>query len=171
MIDDILLAFAYLYHNEISHLKISMSLVIVVVSRFHELCCPLVWWVTYLDNVGSGFPLTLVNHLLQGVLRRRPKRSSLSFCRQQISQLMTRCAEVLSSVYAPVPEDADDEDAWDSTTNFFNGTRNVERGNRHVRENTCFFFNIGVFWDVMFAIWKLFIQIALKTAVAVFFEA
>jgi hypothetical protein len=52
---------------------------------------------------------------------------------------MTRCAEVLSSLYAPVPEDADDEDAWDSTTHFFNSTRSVERGNRHVRE---FFFNI-----------------------------
>jgi hypothetical protein len=62
--DDILLAFVYLYHNEISHLKISMSLVIVVGSRFYTLCCRLVWWVTHLDNVGSGFPLTVVNHLL-----------------------------------------------------------------------------------------------------------
>lgn len=94
---------------------------------------------TYLDNVGSGFPLTIFNHLLQGVLPRRVKRSFLSFCRQQISQLMTQCAEVLSSVYAPVPEDAEDEEAWDSTTHFFNSTRNVERGNRHVREKIYIF--------------------------------
>jgi len=78
--------------------------------------------------------------------------SSLSFYRQQISQLMTRCTEVLSSVYAPVPEDADDEEAWDSTTHFFNSTRNVERGNRHVREKNIYFLNIGVSREAMFAL-------------------
>ena len=140
VIEDNVLAFVYFLHNEISHFKISMSLVIVVGSRFYELCCRLVWWVTYLDSVGSSFPLTDVNHLLHGVLPRRPKRPSLSFCRQQISQLMTRCAEVLLSVYAPIPEDADDEEAWDSTTHFFNSTRSVERGNRQVRENVYIFF-------------------------------
>ena len=109
---------------------------------------------------------------LHGVFPRRPKLSSLSFCRQQISQLMTRCTEVLSSMYAPVPEDADDEDAWDSTTNFFNSTRNVERGNRHVREkNIYILLNIGFSWDVMFALWRLFIQIALETEGAVSSEA
>jgi len=42
VIDDNLLAFVYLFHNEISHLKIFISLVIVVGSRFYELCCRLV---------------------------------------------------------------------------------------------------------------------------------
>jgi hypothetical protein len=36
-------------------------------------------------------------------------------------------------MYAPVPEDLDDEYAGDTTPHSFNGTRNMERGNRHVR--------------------------------------
>lgn len=53
-----------------------------------------------------------------------------------MSQLMTRCADLLSSLYAPVPEDEDDEDAGDTTPYSPNNTREMERGNRHVRENT-----------------------------------
>jgi hypothetical protein len=60
-----------------------------------------------------------------------------------MSQLMARCADLLSSLYAPVPEDADDEDAGDTTTYSSNSTREMERGNRHVRENTLLGFHIA----------------------------
>jgi hypothetical protein len=60
-----------------------------------------------------------------------------------MSQLMTRCADLLSSLYAPVPEDADDEDAGDTTTYSSNSTREMERGNRHVRENTLLVFYLA----------------------------
>jgi hypothetical protein len=51
-----------------------------------------------------------------------------------MSQLMTQCADLLQSLYAPVPEDPDDEDAGDIIMHSVNSTRNMERGNRHVRE-------------------------------------
>jgi hypothetical protein len=36
-------------------------------------------------------------------------------------------------MYAPIPEDLDDEYSGDTTVLSFNGTRNMERGNRQVR--------------------------------------
>jgi hypothetical protein len=68
---------------------------------------------------------------------------SRSFCRQQMSQLMLRCADLLSSLYAPIPEDSEDEDAGDTPTYSLNSTSEMERGNRHVRENTFLLFHLA----------------------------
>ncbi|XP_021937443.1 uncharacterized protein LOC110838499 isoform X2 [Zootermopsis nevadensis] len=69
-----------------------------------------------------------------------PKAKEMGYCAspprypsQQISQLITRCADLLKFMYAPVPEDLNDEYAGNTSTHSFNGTRNMERGNRHVR--------------------------------------
>ncbi|PSN53484.1 hypothetical protein C0J52_09345, partial [Blattella germanica] len=50
----------------------------------------------------------------------------------QISKIMNRCADLLNSLYAPVPEEEEDEDTGESVTNSINSTRNIERGNRQV---------------------------------------
>jgi hypothetical protein len=60
-----------------------------------------------------------------------------------MSQLMSRCADLLSSLYAPIPEDSEDEDAGDTATYSFNSTSEMERGNRHVRENTLLVFHLA----------------------------
>jgi len=164
-----LLAFVYLYH-EVSHLKISMSLVIVVGSRFYELCCPSVWWVTYLDNVGRGFPLTVVNQLLDYMVSYPEDRNvhlypfvgsrfrswwpgAQKCCRRCMRQYLKtetmKTHGTLPHISSTVREMWSEEtDMWEKI-----------------------FFYVEFSWDVMFEVWRLFIQFALKTEVAVSSEA
>jgi hypothetical protein len=60
-----------------------------------------------------------------------------------MSQVMTRCADLLSSLYAPIPEDSEDEDAGVTATYSLNSTSEMERGNRHVRENALLGFHLA----------------------------